>query len=109
VTDTVAGLIAVLEADASKKDGELFNIGSNEEIRIADLARLIWNLVRPGEKPLLDFVPYQAIANRPYEDVRRRVPDAQKLMQLGWTARVPLEQGLRETLRWQRSLPRQSA
>jgi UDP-glucose 4-epimerase len=109
VTDTIAGLIAVLEADTSKKDGELFNIGSNEEVCIADLARLIWNLVRPGEKPLLDFVPYQAIANRAYEDVRRRVPDARKLMELGWAARVPLEQGLRETLRWQRSVPRQSA
>jgi UDP-glucose 4-epimerase len=101
VSDTVAGLLAVLEA-GPEADGELFNVGGDEEVTIAELARTVWRLVRPGEEPRLEFVPYDRIAGRPYEDVRRRRPDASRLRALGWRPLVPLEEGLRQTLEWQR-------
>ncbi len=102
VNDTVAGLLTALDADGA--DGELFNVGSDEEITIADLARTVWRLVRPGEEPRLEFLPYDEIAGRPYEDVRRRRPDTAKLRALGWRPTVSLEDGLRETLAWQRTV-----
>jgi dTDP-glucose 4,6-dehydratase len=38
-------------------------------------------------------------------DVVRRVPDVTKIRRrLGWKARVPLEEGLRRTVDWYRSL-----
>jgi UDP-glucose 4-epimerase len=102
VSDTVAGLVKVLEADAAA-DGQLFNVGSDEEVTIAFLARTVWRLARPGEEPRLEFLPYERIADRPYEDVRRRRPDSARLRALGWAPAFSLEEGLRATLAWQRS------
>ncbi|HPV83721.1 MAG TPA: hypothetical protein PK866_11360, partial [Nitrospira sp.] len=40
-----------------------------------------------------------------YEDVRRRVPDIERSQRiLGVTARVGLEEGLTQTINWQRAL-----
>ncbi len=103
VRDTVAGFVTIIEGSGELVDGKLFNVGSNEEITIVDLGRLIWKLVRPGEKEQIDFIPYDKIDNRPYEDVRRRAPDATLLQSLGWRSTYDLETGLRETLEWQRS------
>jgi UDP-glucose 4-epimerase len=108
VADTIAGLVTILEADRSAVDGELLNVGSDAEITIADLARLIWQLVRPEEPPRCEFISYQAIADRPYEDVRRRVPDTSKLKALGWRPIWTLEEGLRETLLWHRAAIRET-
>lgn len=102
VADTVAGLCLLVETDPRMVDGELFNVGSDVEITIADLASTIWRLVRPLEQPQFDYLPYQAIADRPYEDVRRRVPDAGKLRALGWKPEWRIEAGLQATLVWHR-------
>lgn len=104
VEDTVAGIMALLEARLNESDGEVFNIGTDHEITIADLGRLVYQLVRPGKDPLLDFVPYQEISGRPYEDVRRRVPNTDKLRRLGWRPAYTLEAGLTETVAWQRQV-----
>jgi UDP-glucose 4-epimerase len=48
-------------------------------------------------------VPYKSFSKRPYEDVRRRVPDTRKAQRLlGFEARVALEDGLRRTIGWHR-------
>lgn len=107
VRDTVAGLVLLIECDQKQVDGELFNVGSADEISIAELGRLIWRLLRPGEPVKMEFIPYEKIADRPYEDVRRRVPDSTRLRHLGWQPAVDLETGLRETLNWQRALRRE--
>lgn len=109
VQDTVAGIMAVLQAGVKVSDGEVFNIGTDQEITIADLGRLVYQLVRPGEPPLLEFLPYQAISGRPYEDVRRRVPNADKLRRLGWQPAYTLEEGLKDTVAWQRLVRMKSA
>jgi UDP-glucose 4-epimerase len=103
VTDTVAGIYAaVIKAEAN---GEIFNIGSTHEITILELARLVWRMVNPGSEPRIEFTPYQAFTGKQYEDVRRRVPDVSLCARvLGVQAQVPLEQGLRRTIDWQRGV-----
>lgn len=102
VSDTVAGLVSVLEKGNS---GEIFNIGSTHEITIVDLARLIHRLCEVREPLNLKFIPYDEIGGRKYEDVRRRVPDVSKAQRLlGFGAKVGLEEGLRTTIQWQKSL-----
>lgn len=68
------------------------NVGSGEEVSIAALARL-----------LADTVGYQ----RPLEfdhskpdGTPRKLLDSGKLHQLGWTAQIPLAQGLAQTWQW---------
>jgi UDP-glucose 4-epimerase len=100
VSDTVAGLLAVLERGPS---GDIFNIGHTEEIAIVDLARLIHRLCHTSNPLNLKFIPYDEIGGRKYEDVRRRIPDVSKANRLlGFEARVKLEDGLRATIAWQR-------
>ncbi|MBW4612842.1 MAG: GDP-mannose 4,6-dehydratase [Desmonostoc vinosum HA7617-LM4] len=103
VSDTVAGIYAAtIKPEAN---GEIFNIGSNHEITILDLAKTIKKLSNtPGELQL-KFIPYESFTGRKYEDVRRRVPDSTRCEQiLGVKAEVGLEEGLSRTIAWQRSL-----
>jgi UDP-glucose 4-epimerase len=102
VADTVAGITAALALGGA--GGEIVNIGGASEISILALARLVHRLLGFEGEPSIEWVPYASFA-RDYEDVRRRVPDTRKAESLlGFTARVPLEEGLRLTIAWQRPL-----
>jgi UDP-glucose 4-epimerase len=103
VSDTVEGIYRATVDDAA--DGEIINIGGNEEISILDFAHLLKKIIgTPG--PLdYELVPYESFTGKAYEDVMRRVPDttfAEKC--LGFRAKVSLEDGLARTVEWQRGL-----
>ncbi len=101
VRDTVQGIAAA--AEAMTANHEIVNIGSNEEITILDLATRLYRLCGKVGAPVFEFVPYHELAQRKYEDVRRRVPDIRKAKELlGFEAMTPLDEGLRETIAWQR-------
>lgn len=103
VTDTVEGIYAATTHPAA--DGEVFNLGSTHEITILDLARTIKRLAKTGGDLKLRFVPYESFTGRAYQDVRRRVPDVSKCERvLGVKATVDLEDGLRRTIEWQRTV-----
>jgi UDP-glucose 4-epimerase len=78
----------------------MLNVGSDREIAIEDLARMIWSLVRDDE-PRIRFVPFATFGR--YEDVERRIPDTRRAAAvLGDTPAVRLEDGLPRTIAWQR-------
>jgi UDP-glucose 4-epimerase len=101
VSDTVDGIFASMTRPEA--NGQIFNIGNNEEITILELAQRIKRLSNtPGELKI-EFIPYESFAGGRYEDVMRRVPDttlAQKL--LGVKAKVGVDDGLTRTIAWQR-------
>jgi UDP-glucose 4-epimerase len=103
VSDTIDATYAAIVNE--KADGEIINIGSDDEITILELARLIKRLSgTPGE---LDYelVPYESFTGKKYEDVMRRVPDTALCQTLlGVRAKVSLEEGLKRTIRWQRDV-----
>lgn len=102
VSDTVQGIVMAMTHD--KAIGEVFNIGSEEEISILDLACLINRLAGGNGEPQVRFVPYSGFGKAPYEDVRRRVPDLAKARAiLGFSCQVSLADGLLRTIEWQRS------
>ncbi len=102
VSDTVGGILSVMEKG---EGGEIFNIGSTEEIGIANLARMIHRLSGSRLPLNLKFIPYDKISGKRYEDVQRRVPDTSKAHSLlGFESKVSLEEGLTRTIEWQRSL-----
>jgi len=103
VADTVAGILAALESNAA--NNQIINIGSTHEISIVELANVIHGLSGSKEPLRLEFVPYNKISGKDYEDVRRRIPDVSKAEQLlGFKARVPLEEGLKRTIEWQNAV-----
>lgn len=100
VADTVRGTI--LAGTVPEAAGGVFNIGSDREITIADLARRI--LALTGSRSEIVHVPYASAYGPDFEETRRRVPDVRRAREvLGFEAEVPLEEGLRRTLEWFRN------
>jgi UDP-glucose 4-epimerase len=82
--------------------GHIINIGSNEEVSIKRLAKLMIEMC--GFSSSLKFTPQEAIYGTSYEDIPRRVPDISRMREiLGVIPRVPLEEGLRHTVDWFRT------
>jgi UDP-glucose 4-epimerase len=95
VRDTVRAVVAL--SQTPKADGEIFNIGSNEEITILELAQRI--LTRTGSQAGIELIPYDQAYEAGFEDMRRRVPAIEKIKAaVGWKPTVPLEQTLDEVI-----------
>lgn len=101
VSDTVAGIYAAIIKEEA--NGKILNIGANQEITILDLAKKIKKLSKTPGKLKLKFTPYESFTGGKYEDVRRRVPDTTLCERiLGVKAQVGLDEGLMQTIEWQR-------
>ncbi len=84
-------------ADHPEANGEVYNIGSQQEITILDLAKRIKELTRSDSQ--IVFIPYEQAYEEGFEDMMRRVPDLTKANRLiGYTPRVQLDQILRSVI-----------
>ena len=103
VVRALAGLMANPEAV-----GGVFNVGSDREITILELARTVLRLVRDpvagqrngGELDRgIQLVPYDQAYESGFEDMTRRVPDVTRVRTLlGWEPEIPLEATLRDVI-----------
>jgi len=79
--------------------GEIFNVGSDVETSILELAETMIRIA--GSPSKVVFVPQEAVYGESYEDVPRRVPCVKRTQEiLGVEAETPLEKGLRQTIDW---------
>jgi len=94
VGDVVGALIKLM--DHSQSVGQVFNIGSTEEISIVDLAEKIKELTHSDSE--IAFVPYDDAYEEGFEDMPRRVPDTSKINKLvGFKPEMSLD-GILETV-----------
>ena len=97
VRDVVGALIKLMERDEAV--GEVFNIGSNEEVSIMELARRVKELT--GSKSEIVTVPYDEAYEEGFEDMPRRVPDISKVGALtGFRPTVTLDQILQSVVEY---------
>ena len=95
VGDVVRGVLML--ADDKGTSGQVFNIGTTEEIKVMNLARKIKELTR-SESPVIT-IPYEEVYGKSFEDMNKRVPDLTKIHSyVGYTPRVSLEELLRKTI-----------
>jgi UDP-glucose 4-epimerase len=88
VKDVVEALIALMASE--KSNGEVFNVGGNQEISILDLANKIIRMA--GSTSSIQLVPYEKAFGKDFEDMQRRVPGTEKLAQaIGFTPEKSLE------------------
>jgi UDP-glucose 4-epimerase len=88
VGDVVGALIKLM--DRADSVGQVFNIGSNEEISILELAKKVKELARSDSE--IVFVPYDEAYEEGFEDMPRRVPDTTKIKNLvGFRPEMSLE------------------
>jgi GDP-L-fucose synthase len=71
---------------------ELVNIGCGEDITIADVARMVGEVV--GFSGTLEFD-----TSKP-DGTPRKLLDVSRLSKLGWRAQIPLRDGIEQTYRW---------
>ena len=96
IEDALDGLLALAErADAP---GEIFNLGSNFEISIKDLAHKV--KVLTGSDSPIEYVPYEkAFSNGWYEDLQYRVPNLEKIRRfVGYEPKVDLDTTLKRII-----------
>jgi UDP-glucose 4-epimerase len=97
IDDTVRG--TVLAASLPQAEGLAFNIGSDCETSIEELARLIVRL--SGSRSEIQYLSYEEAYGSGFEETRRRVPDVRRAGEmLSFEAEVPLEEGLQRTIDW---------
>lgn len=82
--------------------GTLYNIGSNEEISMMDLAKKVKQLTQSSSEIIL--IPYEKAYPPGFEDMQRRMPDNTRVHNLiGWKPTHSLEQILHSVIDFERS------
>src|SRR3712207_6292973 len=95
VGDVVGALVKLMDTDDAV--GQVFNIGSDEEVTILELAERVKELA--GSQSEIHFVPYDEAYEEGFEDMPRRVPDITKVNRLvGFRPQVTLDGILRSVI-----------
>jgi UDP-glucose 4-epimerase len=102
VGDVVGALIKLMDEDAAV--GQVFNIGSNEEVTIHELAKRVKELTNSASE--ITFVPYDEAYEEGFEDMPRRVPDTSKINDLvGFRPRMTLDGILQSVINFHSGRP----
>ncbi|MFQ5536414.1 MAG: NAD-dependent epimerase/dehydratase family protein [Gemmatimonadota bacterium] len=95
VADTVRAIMGLMDHEQSW--GEVFNIGSEEEITILGLAEKVRD--RVGSESAIKLIPYDVAYGQGFEDMERRQPDITRIRNLiGWSPQRDLDQIIDETI-----------
>ena len=96
VDDHCRAILAVVERG---REGQIYNVGGSRALPNVDVVRMI--LAATGKPESL----MTTVTDRPGHD-RRYALSSEKLMrETGWSAQVPFEEGLRDTIEWYRANP----
>ena len=102
VGDVVGALVKIM--DHPQAVGQVFNIGSNEEVTILELAQRVKELA--GSESEIVFVPYDEAYEEGFEDMPRRVPDISKVNSLvGFRPEVSLDGILQSVINFHSGRP----
>jgi len=100
VSDVVRMVLALMANPTAV--GSVCNIGSDQPIRILELARRVAAAVDPSLA--IEFISYAEAYSEDFEDCRRRVPDLSRLRELtGLQARYQLDDIVDELVKWKKS------
>jgi nucleoside-diphosphate-sugar epimerase len=105
VSDAVDALMALMPQSSSV--GEVYNIGSPEEVSIRELAEKVKAMTHSPSKIVL--IPYSEAYEEGFEDMLRRVPDVSKLHALtGFEPQYALGEILKDVIAYtQRQIARE--
>jgi nucleoside-diphosphate-sugar epimerase len=92
VGDTVAAVFAAFEKPVAR--GQTINIGSGAGVSVRQMIQTVQSLIGRGQ-PLFGEIAY-----RPGESMALYADVTKARELLGWSASVPLEAGLLQTIRW---------
>jgi len=91
VEDHCAAIVAVLERG---RVGQIYNIGTGETLQNLRLAQRVLEILQKPQSLI------SHVKDRPGHDRRYALACSMIQDELGWNPRIPLDQGLRETIAW---------
>lgn len=95
VSDTVSALIGLM--NEPKAEGDVFNVGHEEEVSIGDLAKKIKKMTNSSSP--IEQVPYEEAYGEGFEDMQRRIPNIEKIQGLiGYKPHMRLEEILKSVI-----------
>lgn len=91
VKDVLGGLLALAEDDNAY--GDVFNIGTTEEVSIENLAIMIKEMTESSSE--IKYIPYKEAYGPGFDDMLRRVPSLDKIYrQVGYRSKTSLKKTL---------------
>jgi UDP-glucose 4-epimerase len=100
VGDLVEAIINLMHCEQAA--GKVYNIGSNEEISIEELADRIIKMTKSRSEK--QFIPIEVAYGRPIEDMMRRVPSIERVEEtIGWKPKTSLDETLRLVIESEKS------
>jgi UDP-glucuronate decarboxylase len=98
VGDLVEGMLSVMESNRADAPGRVYNVGNPEEHTILEYANLVLELIPSSESRLVYMPPVP-------DDPSRRRPDITRVRtELGWEPRIPLRDGVDQTIAYFRAV-----
>lgn len=95
--------VLLLLAGTPEAVGEVFNVGSIEEVSILELAQKVQALVGEQQSEIV-FVSYDEAYAPGFEDMRRRVPAIDKVTRFtGWRPQISLDETIQEVITYYRA------
>jgi len=99
VADVVGALRQLIQTPAAV--GEVFNVGSDEEVTMNALAKRVIELA--GSRSTIEHVPYEKAYGQQFDDMRRRVPKLDKIRRvIGFKPTKNLDQIIQSVIEEQR-------
>ncbi len=96
VDDVVRALVELMQA-GERAYGEVFNIGSQEELSMLELAARVLELT--GSDSEIHLIAYEAAYEAGFEDMPRRFPDVTKIGEaIGWSSTRSLDEILGDVI-----------
>ncbi|HYX78431.1 MAG TPA: hypothetical protein VE727_03640, partial [Solirubrobacterales bacterium] len=99
VQDSVDAILRLMAHEEAV--GEVFNVGTSNEVTIAALAEQV--IERSGSGSRVRFVPYEEAYGDGFEELGRRKPDTSALERLtGWRPRRTVWDAIEDTIDYER-------
>ena len=93
ISDVTEGFIKAVSDKA--QSGDVFNIGSQQEVSIAQLQEMIFSIVSEDDN-WFGGLPIVITGDGYHGDSARRLPDISNNIKINWEAKVSLNQGLQQ-------------
>lgn len=93
VTDVARALLLLFQKG---ENGGIYNIGSENEMEIRELAQVVTNHIQPSS---CNFV-FDHESDRPFNDQRYHLSTERIKTEIGWQPTVDFEKGLKHTIKW---------
>jgi UDP-glucose 4-epimerase len=95
VSDVVDAMVKLMATPPAV--GNVFNLGSDQEVSINQLARRVIDLT--GSKSTIEHITYQQAYGQPFDDMARRVPNLAKIQRaIGFAPKLNLDQIIRSVI-----------